>query len=79
MLLRKMMRFPKMLLSSEQNAKIFSEYTCDLYVSIPGRQSALKKALHFLGCLNFVKSQNCYSENSRRQRISQHIIGGTKV
>jgi hypothetical protein len=43
-----MMRFPKMVASNEQNPKVFSQRTYDVFITIPGRQSALRKALHLL-------------------------------
>lgn len=42
------MRFPKMVASNEQNPKVFSQRTYDVFITIPGRQSALRKALHLL-------------------------------
>ena len=45
---RKMMRLPKMMASNEQNAKVFSHCTYDVFITIPDRQSALRKALHLL-------------------------------
>jgi hypothetical protein len=43
-----MMRIPKMVASNEQNPKVFSQRTYDVFITIPGRQSALKKALRLL-------------------------------
>jgi hypothetical protein len=45
---RKMMRFPKIVICNEQNAKIFSHCTYDVFTPIPDRQSALRKALYML-------------------------------
>jgi hypothetical protein len=42
------MRFPKMVARNEQNPKVFSQRTYDVFITIPGRQSALRKALHLL-------------------------------
>jgi hypothetical protein len=42
------MRFPKIVISNEQNAKVFSQYTYDVFMPIPDRQSALRKALYML-------------------------------
>ena len=37
-----------MVASNEQNPKVFSQRTYDVFITIPGRQSALRKALHLL-------------------------------
>lgn len=43
-----MMRFPKMVVSNEQNVKVYSQCTYDVFITIPDRQSALRKALYLL-------------------------------
>ncbi|MFL6491723.1 MAG: hypothetical protein ACJ70O_01325 [Nitrososphaera sp.] len=45
---RKMMRFPKIAIFNEQNAKIFSQYTYDVFMPITDRQSVLRKSLYML-------------------------------
>ena len=42
------MRFPKIVISNEQNAKIFSHCMYDVFMPIPDRQSAFRKALYLL-------------------------------
>lgn len=42
------MRFPKMVVSNEQNVKVYSQCTYDVFITIPDRQSALRKALYLL-------------------------------
>jgi hypothetical protein len=42
------MQFPKMVSSNEQTANVFSQCTCDVFIPIPGRQSALRKPQQML-------------------------------
>ena len=42
------MRFPKTVASNEQNAKVYSQCTYDVFITIPDRQSAVRKTLYLL-------------------------------
>ena len=75
------MRSLKTMLSSEQNTKVPSTCACDVFINIPGRQSAVKNAVHLLRYFQHLdKGQpTIISEISRRQPISEHCKEGRKV
>ena len=77
----KMMRSPKNLISSEQNTKVPSTCACDIFINIPGRQSAVKKAVYLPRYFQHQdKGQTTIiSEILRRQLISEHCKEGRKV
>jgi hypothetical protein len=74
-----MMRFPKMVISNEQNAKVFSQCTYDVFITVLDRQLALRKAQHLLGYFQHNNiMQTTIQKNLRQELISEHRKGGRK-
>jgi len=74
-----MMRFPKIVISNEQNAKVFSQFTYHVFITIPDRRLVLRKAQHFAGYVQYRNfMQTTIQKNSRQQLVSGHRKGGRK-
>jgi hypothetical protein len=74
-----MMRFPKMVISNEQNAKVFSQSTYDDFITVLDRQLALRKPQHLLGYFQHHNiMQTAIQKSLRQQLISEHLKGGRK-